>query len=173
MDLIYNVGLDLDTITKNIVDLGLPQGPRFYGVTVSEAQTIVHLPDDATNDEVALVESAVASYNFVLPLKAKRLKQLHDECTSYIFSHYDAARQASLNALLTEAVIHQWSNRIGYIGSALAWIKSVINYYYAKQDEIKSASTVQELDGVVWSFGEQFDMTDPNITLREAQDLTS
>lgn len=173
MDLPFQPAVDVATLTQSIVKLGLSQGERFFGVSADDTRTFIHLPDDATPDELALVQSAFDAYDWVADAKAVALERLHQDCTNYIFLHYDAARQASLNALLTEAVIMGWTNRIGYIAGALTWIKGVITYYYEKQDAINNTSGKAEIDDVNWNFVGQFDATDPSITLRQAQNLTS
>lgn len=172
MDLLFSGAFNVAKLTAGIAEGGLPQGDRFFGVSADETRTFVHVPDDATPEELAIINTVIESYDWLADSKASALERLHNDCTSYIFDHYDAARQSSLNALLTEAVMMGWTNRIGYIGPALAWIKGCISYYYEKQDAINNASSKSELEVVNWNFAEQFDSSDPSITLRQASNLT-
>lgn len=172
MDLTYKKICDAATLTQNLIDLGLLQGSRFFGVSSDEQLelTVVHASDDLTDNEKFLITTAVEGYDNLTVVRSNKLGELHAACTDYIYQHYDQARQSSLNAMLTEGAIMGWTNRIGYIASALGWIKTVITYYYTKQDEINSKTTAEDINGVVWNFS-GFDASDPEISLRQAQAL--
>lgn len=172
MDITYDVVIDVAGLTDALVAAGLAQGARFHGVSGSETQTVVHLADDATQSELDIVESTVQGYDPLPFARGAALARLDAECRSYIYEHYDAARQSSLNAMLTQAALLGYTNRAAYIGGALMWVESVIGYYYEKKDELEVAESVEALETVTWDFP-SFNASDPGITLRDAQNMTN
>lgn len=174
MDLSFELTCNVETLTNVVAAGGLTRS-RFFGVSCDEDsnKTVVHVADDITSDELAIVNNIVASYDTLADLKTRRCDELHTDCTSFIYSHYDQARQASLNALLTEAAVMGYTNRIQYIGGALTWIKAVISYYYELQDTINNQSTAKDVNDVIWNFAENFGNNDPGVALREASNLNN
>ena len=173
MILNYSLACDIAELT-HLINQGGYSVNRLLGVfcdTIA-AQTNITVPDDLTDDERAIIDAAVAAYDPLPIAKAALTARLHDMCEEYIYAHYDNARQASLNALLTEALMMSYPNRMMYIGQALAWIKACIAYYYTISDQIDAAASVEVVNGITWDFS-QFDATDPQITLRDASNMTT
>lgn len=123
--------------------------------------------------EQATLAEIVSAHDDLSLHRARRNAEMSLACKSYVTAHYDAERQASLNALLTEAVIMSYPNRIAYIGQALAWVKTCIGYYYAKEDELDAADSHEAVDAVTWDFAGEHDASDPQITLRIASEMVN
>ena len=174
MDLPFYKICDAATLSASIEAAGLARGERFLGTACDPdlGITWVVLPNDATGVEITLVTDTVNAFSELQAAKTKKTEELNMACQSYILSRYDPPKQASLNALLTEAAILGYQNRIGYIAGALAWIKSVIAHYYTKSDAITAAATVQAVEDVTWDFT-SFNASDPGITLRAASEMAN
>jgi hypothetical protein len=85
--------------------------------------------------------------------------QLRKDVGAYIYSHYDAGTQSSLNGLLAK---RSTSDAIrDAIDTVVTWIETVLGYYYGKKAAIYAAANPET---VVWEFN-QFDGSDPNVTL--------
>ena len=175
LDLTFNVLYDASAVMAALTTAGLPQGARCFGVSTCDtpATTIVHLADDATDAEKTTVNNTINTFNNLPNLKADAIAKANDACTNYIYEHYDQPHQASLNALMTEGVMMSYPNRLTYIGGALTWIKSVISYYYTKQDAINAATDAAGVAAVTWDFAGSFDASDPAVVLRTAQNMTN
>lgn len=169
---------DAAILDAAIVSAGLAKGTRFFGVQVALDDdkppiTEVYLADDATDDEMAVVDSVVKAYDRVAEAKAGATAAVGAACTAYIYAHYAQPQQSSLNALFTEAAIRGYADRIKYIGQALVWIKAVVDYYHSKEDEIAAATDLVGVAAVTWDFPGAFNQGDPNISLRSAQSMNN
>jgi len=148
---------------------------RFFGVSGDpegvddKARTIVHLPDDATADEIALIGSLIDAHDVLPEAREARIGELRAACKAYIFGVYDEGSQASLLALWSQALAKGYTDRAAYIEKALGWIDSILAYYYTTKDEILASDAPPK---VTWDFA-QFDASIPDTTLRDARGMTS
>jgi hypothetical protein len=193
MDLLFPTYCDALTLTASLIAAGFPQDPsvgaRFQGVqsgNITSIQsnfltlpgpsgpfTIIHGYPDLSTTEIASMTAVVNAYN-PLPVTISEAQALIEtECTDYIGLHYTAAQQQMFSTLLTQGIALNYTNRVAYISSGLAWVETVTNYMYSQQDAIAACSTVDAVNSITWNFSEQFDTTDPLITVRQAQSLTN
>jgi hypothetical protein len=114
----------------------------------------------------------LAMFDNVAAHKVVREEDLRVACQDYILAHYNRDQQASLGVLFTEAAIMGYATRIQYVGQALAWIKTVIGYYYGVKDAMEAATTEDGVDAVTWDFS-AMDATDPGVVLRTAAGIVS
>jgi len=87
-------------------------------------------------------------------LKQQELHRLKKELQNFIYSHYNQGTQASFIALYQPAKEQNNTEVLTQIQKVWDWINSVLNYYYSKKEAIKSATTKDELDNVIWNWQE-------------------
>ena len=161
----FNYLTDAETVEELINQAGLPNGPRFQGVWVTDKLTLVGLADNATTDEKAIVNLAAA--------KCDVLWRCHLDCQNFIYSHYPQDRQTSFALLLIQGIAQYFLtgtpmlNRIAYIMRGFAWAQLSINAYYVIQDAALACTTLDDLSKITWDFTVNTSV-DPYITLREA-----
>lgn len=85
--------------------------------------------------------------------------QLNAEVGAYVYAHYDAGTQGTLQALMTMDTVPQAVK--DDILTIWPWIQSALAYYYEKKAEILSADDPKI---ITWDFA-QFDASKPNVTL--------
>jgi hypothetical protein len=93
-----------------------------------------------------------------------QIGQMKLAVTTYIAQHYDPAQQITLLSLWSEALTNTWPNRIALIQSVMAWVDSVLTYFYGKIAEIQACTTQSALDAVTYDFS-TFSATDPHVSL--------
>lgn len=163
--IVFDYLTDASTLEELINVAGLPNGPRFQGVWVTDKQTLVGLPDNATTDEKGIVNLAAA--------KGDVLWRCHLDCQNFIYSHYPQDRQTSFALLLIQGIAQffvtgaPYINRIAYIMSGFAWAQLSINAYYVVQDAALNCTTLDDLSKLTWDFTMNASV-DPYITLRAA-----
>jgi hypothetical protein len=85
--------------------------------------------------------------------------QLNQDVGAYIYGHYDAGTQQTLQAMVAmDDVPGEVKTQIK---SIFPWIQSCLGYYYTKKMEILASET-PEL--VTWDFS-QLDLSKPDVTL--------
>ena len=94
--------------------------------------------------------------------KTTILNQINQEVNTYINSYYDTGTQQSFTAIYTQQDTP--TSVKDYLDPVLAWIQSVMAYYYTKKGVINACTTISQLKAVTWTF-DTFTETKPNITL--------
>lgn len=175
MDLVFEKLCDVASLDAELVSAGLVRGSRFFGVSSDAAlgRVVVHLADDATDEEQTTASNTVTAHDLVADARNAALDRLYETCTAYIYDHYGAPQQASLTAMLVQAAAMGYTNRLAYVGAALAWVESVTAYYYQRKDALVAAMTVDGIAAVAWDFPANFDASDPRVTIRSAQNMTN
>jgi len=85
-------------------------------------------------------------------VKQQKLHQLKQELQNFIYSHYDQGTQASLTAIYQQAKEGNKTEVITQITKVWDWIRNVLIYYYTKKNEIINATTITELNNVIWNW---------------------
>lgn len=162
-----------ETLEDEIIAAGFQKGATFKGITSDpdgdpkNPRVTVFLDDAATADDLAQIQSLVAAHDLLPAAQAVRIEELRSSCSGYIFGHYDAGTQASLNALFTEGQSQGYTNRVARIRLVVSWVGTCLDYYYSVKDAIGKAA---DPASVSWDFG-QFDATIPDVSLRDVRKL--
>lgn len=119
---------------------------------------------DNTVSEMDQAEKDTADAAALPGNKYTKIVQMKGAVTTYIAQHYDPAQQITLLSLWSEALTNTWPNRIALIQSVMAWVDSVLTYFYGKIAEIQACTTQSALDAVTYDFS-TFSATDPHVSL--------
>jgi hypothetical protein len=104
-------------------------------------------------------------------LKEVVLRRLDDETRDYILSRYSQERQTSLIAFAVFAIAQGMNNRLMKVGEVMAWIETVLTYHYSKSQAVNAATTIEELEAVVWDFN-TLTASDPDVWLAHVIAIT-
>lgn len=102
-------------------------------------------------------------------IKATKCLAMSLDTSAYIRhpSRYPFHRQITLDHYLHLAIADGLTNRAAYIQSGWDWVSSVMGHYYACEAQVQAATDRQSIDAVQLDL-EQFDATDPNISIAGA-----
>ena len=127
-------------------------------------------------DDVALEElHAEFSSAVALSVAAERLARTKEHCIhrlkydvtrNVIEARYSDAQQRSLMMLYQEAQVLGYVNRVALIQMAIDWIKSVLQHYYLKRDEVLAAPDSAAVDAVVVDLA-SLAAADPQVSLED------
>ena len=98
-------------------------------------------------------------------IKGGKKLQYKVQVTAYIGKHYDQGQQTTLQALWLEGVTNNWANRKALVQSVLDWVKTVLDHFYGKLDEVDAAADAAAVVAVVMDLA-QFDATDPLVVVK-------
>lgn len=136
----------------------------FVEMTVSEYNAYI-----AANQ--ANYDAAQMPYNLSIA-KTSKLLELNLGIGNYIEAHYNQRQQSTLTALLIEATILGYTNRINYIAQALNWVKQVIKEYYIIRTTVNECETIEELVSIHLNLS-SYDATDPLVIIESALDINN
>lgn len=109
----------------------------------------------------------------VLPiLIPDKLNEFETYHTTFIYDRYPIGRQISFIAL---AMLYGQTKPqvMNELIKVYQWLYGmVMPYYYAKCNEIKSASTINQLRSIAWDYS-QFDESDPHVTVERILNIVS
>jgi hypothetical protein len=133
-------------------------------------------------DDVALEElhaefsSAVAlsvAAERLARTKERAIHKLKVDVTQHVIeARYSDAQQRSLMMLYQEAQVLGYTNRRDLIQTAIDWIKSVLQHYYLKRDEILAASDSAAVNAVAVDLA-SLAASDPDVSLEDVITLNS
>lgn len=99
-------------------------------------------------------------------IKAAHTTTVNKQVSDFILAHYGHTQQMTLNALLSKATLTQNAELARYVGTALAWVESVIKLYYPLRDAIQAATTPEAVMAV--AFNPATAPPDPAVTIESA-----
>jgi hypothetical protein len=129
---------------------------------------------EADASQQATIDAVVAAHDpeGLTTNQHKMYRTISLEVQTYLFAHYDANTQKSLTAMYDRAENTGKTNRAAHVGPALDWVlETVLSYFYGKKDAIYATTTQAELDAIAWDF-DQFDASDPGVTIQSGLNIT-
>ena len=122
-------------------------------VITADAVTMNNTVNDYSAEEIATrLESA----------KTPILNRINTEVNTYINQYYDPGTQQSFTAIYVKYNTQAVKD---YLDPVLAWIESVMGYYYTQKATIVAAADLAALRAITWDF-ETFDETKPDVSLQ-------
>ena len=121
----------------------------------------------------AELEAAAAEYqgnleaHYLAPMREKKKAHIQKTAYEFISSRYSPQIQQMLHALLTEAQLYGFPNRVAYLGPMLAWCKIVAQSSIIKEQEIDAAQSKEEITAVALNLVHLASL-DPAITVKAA-----
>lgn len=103
-------------------------------------------------------------------VKTARVQAMSNAVTAFVAQHYDVAHQSMLNSLLAAAAVQQDAARAAYIMSALAWVESVMTYFYQQEALVIAALDAAAVAAVPFDLIPMSN-TDPQVTIEQAMKL--
>lgn len=135
------------------VDMNWRRYWKLNGDVVSEMTNVEKEAHDA--DDIDAIVSA-------------KVNQLDEEVGSYVQQHYPTRRMMMLLMLSLEATDSSYTNRKAYLASLMAWIKSVMLYFYTQRVSLQGLTIIKAVEEYSWDIAGTFDSTDPNVTIEAA-----
>jgi len=122
-------------------------------VITADAVTMNNTVNDYSAEEIATrLESA----------KTPILNRINTEVNTYINQYYDPGTQQTFTAIYVKYNTQAVKD---YLDPVLAWIESVMAYYYTQKATIVAAADLTALRAITWDF-ETFDETKPDASLQ-------
>ena len=105
----------------------------------------------------------INSHDLTGDMRARKLELINDEVNTYINKHYDTGTQQTFTAIYTQQSTTTAVKN--YLDPVLAWISSVMTYYYTKKTAIQEATTITAAEVITWDFPTTFDSAKPDVSL--------
>lgn len=149
---------------------------ELLGVTTHGDQCQITFVGELSPTESAALDAVVSFHVGVETLdaaKARVISDLEIDIRMYVErpENYPPHRQRSLLDLLIEARLEGLVNRASYVVQFKEWIfNEVMAYYYQKEAEIEACTTIDQVEAVTWD-SEQFDSTNPHVTIAHTMSI--
>ena len=129
--------------------------------------------NDVTQEEL---EAGLATYMadldlyFLQPLRGHISEKISRRANQYIEQSYPSYRRELFIALAEEARNNGLTDTAEYIGGLLTWIKTVVTAVLAAETAIESETDYEVILSYEVDFS-VFDVTNPNVTIKEAMSM--
>ena len=162
--------------------------PWSSGQPVSTLLDLLGLPDNIptidgdtlTIDgcDQAQLDAALAQYNSdpeahqLRPVRLAKQQQVISQAAKFVAERYPTHLQTMYIALMVDALINGLNDRMAYIATLLAWVKSVAQKSIDAEAAIGAAATTEEIKAVTIDL-EDVKASDPQTSIKTALGIDS
>ena len=118
------------------------------------------------DDAYAVYESDRETYECI-PAREKQVDLISSEANFYGTERYSEARRDSLLMLYVEASTQGLNNRLAYIQQLFDWANTIMVHVITCKSQLNLLLSSADIAAYTWDF-EDFDLTDPNVTVEGA-----